>query len=254
MTSMADLNDELFEKIQNQFNKNIANDIHVKKFNELLAAGEASQIDLMNYSRRLGENLSKSFVSVFGSAQLPDEKITYEIANATIKPMTKNAHAIFNRQAKATQKKLDEAQNIGLNAVEAKYSDRRINGIVSKILQPQITTWDEQKKFLDEPIVNICMNFYDDFIHENADFRFRAGMKPKIIRTSEIKCCEWCSKNAGTYDYEDVSDSGNNVFRRHQRCRCSVVFDSGGTAQNVWTKVVYKSSAAVLRQREQAGL
>ena len=63
-----------------------------------------------------------------------------------------------------------------------------------------------------------------------------SGLAPKIKRTSTGHCCEWCEKLAGTYNYEDVRDTGNNVFRRHRHCRCTVEFITNGKRQNVHTK------------------
>ena len=65
----------------------------------------------------------------------------------------------------------------------------------------------------------------------------KAGLRPKIRRTSTGKCCEWCNRLTGVYDYEAVSDTGNDVFRRHKHCRCTVEYDAGdGKVTNVHTK------------------
>ena len=63
-----------------------------------------------------------------------------------------------------------------------------------------------------------------------------SGLAPKIKRTSTGHCCEWCEKLVGTYNYEDVRDTGNDVFRRHRHCRCTVEFITNGKRQNVHTK------------------
>lgn len=44
---------------------------------------------------------------------------------------------------------------------------------------------------------------------------------------------------AGVYDYSKVSNTGNNVFRRHANCDCTVVYDPGDGSkkvQDVWSK------------------
>lgn len=86
-------------------------------------------------------------------------------------------------------------------------------------------------------MVNFMQSVVDDTVKVNADFQYKAGMSPKIRRTSTGKCCEWCDKVAGVYEYKDISGKGNNVFRRHRCCRCLVEYDPGdGKVQNVHTK------------------
>ena len=89
---------------------------------------------------------------------------------------------------------------------------------------------------LNESVVNFTMLVVDDAIKENAGIQFMSGLAPKIKRTSTGKCCKWCDRLVGTYNYEDVRDTGNNVFRRHRHCRCTVEFITNGKRQNVHTK------------------
>lgn len=81
------------------------------------------------------------------------------------------------------------------------------------------------------------MAVIDDLIKTNADFHYKAGLSPKIIRKSNGSCCDWCSNLVGVYDYEDVKDTGNAVFRRHRHCDCTVIYDpgDGGKKRNVHT-------------------
>lgn len=68
-------------------------------------------------------------------------------------------------------------------------------------------------------------------------FQYKAGLSPKIIRTTTGKCCKWCDNLEGMYEYEKVLDTGNDVFRRHEHCRCMVEHDNGdGKRINVHTK------------------
>ncbi|MBO4861480.1 MAG: hypothetical protein J5535_01100, partial [Firmicutes bacterium] len=68
----------------------------------------------------------------------------------------------------------------------------------------------------------------------NADFHYKTGLSPKIVRTAEAKCCDWCASLEGEYDYplEDTE-----VYRRHDNCRCIVEYKPGdGRKQDVHTK------------------
>ena len=67
-----------------------------------------------------------------------------------------------------------------------------------------------------------------------VNFQGRSGLTPKIIRKAERKCCDWCAQLAGEYDYPDIPD---DVYRRHERCQCTVEYDPGeGRRQNVHTR------------------
>lgn len=63
----------------------------------------------------------------------------------------------------------------------------------------------------------------------------KAGLQPRIIRKATGTCCEWCKNLAGTYDYPVENE---DVYRRHERCRCTVDYDPGGAKrfQDVHTK------------------
>jgi hypothetical protein len=71
-------------------------------------------------------------------------------------------------------------------------------------------------------------NFYqstvDEAVRANADFQWKAGLEPKVTRLAKYDCCKWCQSLEGTYRYEDVSDSGNDVWRRHKNCKCLIVY------------------------------
>ena len=98
-------------------------------------------------------------------------------------------------------------------------------------------SFDNVSWLLDAVVSNFCMSIVDDFVRENADFQYNAGMSPKIVRTTDGKCCKWCDKLAGTYDYEKVRNTGNDVFRRHRNCGCIVAYDPGdGRIQNAHSK------------------
>jgi len=75
----------------------------------------------------------------------------------------------------------------------------------------------------------------DSMLKKNAEFRSKAGLRPRIIRKSEYRCCEWCSKMEGICDCPN--NVPHDVYRRHERCRCVVEYESGsGKRQNVWSK------------------
>ncbi len=85
-------------------------------------------------------------------------------------------------------------------------------------------------------IENFCRNIVADSATKNAKFATKAGLKAKIIRKSSGHCCKWCSSLAGEYTYPDVP---RDVYRMHENCDCTVVFDPADGSkryQDVWSK------------------
>jgi hypothetical protein len=109
---------------------------------------------------------------------------------------------------------------------------------------------EEALIWLREPIINNCEAFFDDFIDTNAKFRNDVGLKTTLTRTAEANCCSWCSALAGTYEYGKAPD---DIYRRHEFCRCTVTYQSEKQSQNVWTKRIWKSTPEELAARQQAG-
>ena len=128
-------------------------------------------------------------------------------------------------QAEKLQQALNEAAGIGINAIVPDANKDQIDGIIHGISSAQ-SYEHYQESFLDQ-IENFGEGVVDDFVRENADFQYHAGLSPTIERKTDGKCCPWCSALAGTYPYEDVRNAGNDVFRRHRNCHCQVLFNPG---------------------------
>ena len=108
----------------------------------------------------------------------------------------------------------------------------RIDGIVNKI--SEYDDFAEGKWLLDEPIKNFTQSIVDDTIKTNADFQYKSGLTPKIVRKEVGSCCDWCKEVVGVYEYPDVT---KDVYKRHRFCRWTVEYFPGdGRKQDVHTK------------------
>lgn len=137
---------------------------------------------------------------------------------------------IADVSAKA-QQALNDKLGIGIKAIKPEVSKDRIDGLVTEIVN---NGYDKIEKSFSDQIVNYGQSVVDDTVRTNADFHYKAGLQPRIIRRAEAKCCEWCSRLGGSYEYPDVP---KDVYRRHANCRCAVEYDAGGgKRQNVHTK------------------
>lgn len=74
---------------------------------------------------------------------------------------------------------------------------------------------------------------YDRNMKQGAKTCAEAGLKTYIIRNSASGCCKWCDEVAGKFAY---GSEPKDVYRRHDNCSCSVVYESGRGRQNVWSK------------------
>lgn len=90
------------------------------------------------------------------------------------------------------------------------------------------------QRFLGEPTRNLIHAMYDDYVEANVRFRSRAGIKTFIIRREMARCCDWCHALAGIHE---SGKEPNNVYRRHDNCRCMVTFrNEKGTYTDAWSK------------------
>ena len=97
------------------------------------------------------------------------------------------------------------------------------------------TDMKQLSRVLHRALSNMSQSMIDRYIEKNAQFRYDAGLSPKIIRTSSGHCCEWCNQVAGKYSYPDVP---KDVYRRHDNCDCTVEYynSKDGYKQDVWDK------------------
>ena len=243
---MEDVSPALRDQMSAAFLRKREADPEIKAFRRKLEAKTATQADAAAYAERLGQLARDAIRETLTPEALPNETLYFNILQNTVDILFRNAHGLVNQAAAETQKAIDEAQGIGLNAVPGPYPERRARDLLYKA---GAQAYQEAMKTLGEPVVNLTQSFHDEFIRTNAETRFKAGMAPQIVRTAAGKCCGWCDALAGRYDYEDVRDTGNDVFRRHERCRCVVEFITDGKRQDVWSKKIFGADEETLRQR-----
>lgn len=232
---MEDIAPKLLEEIKTEFNNKVKRSKKVSSFLLKVKNGKADFTDAQLYSKELGEILGNTFKEVLKAEALPDGRLYWNIAEKTIKPMLHNNYELVMSASEEVQKIIDIIDGIGLKPVRPKLNNDRVKGLLDNATNADLYT-DEAQKRITEPTINITESFFDDFIKTNAQVRYLAGLNPQIIRTAESKACKWCKAQAGVYDYEDVSDTGSDVFRRHENCHCQVIYKNGKQRQDVWTK------------------
>ena len=195
--------------------------------------GTATFAEAQQYSLEVSRLIGVAYEKHISSAVLPDGRMYYNIASRLIPDTLDENYKAVSDYAVEVLKKLNENARIGLKAKAAEKDADRINGLVN--LASSAEQYDDVSEKLLTAFENFSQSIVDKIIQTNADLHYRAGLTPKIIRKSERKCCEWCANLAGEYDYP--TDMPDDVFRRHENCRCTVEYDPGsGKRQNVHTK------------------
>ncbi len=246
---VADVVPILNERIERSFRTNMLRDRRIAQISKRIRDGTATFIEAHDYAERIGENLSRSFLSNLTENALPDGRLYYNIANRTVVPALQVNHITINEAAEEIQNAIDLKNGIGLKSVRADFPKDRIQGLIDKMTADGITLIEAQS-WLKEPLINNLEAFVDDFIKENAKVRSNAGLKTTITRIAAPGCCDWCDALAGTYEY---GSEPQDVYRRHQFCRCIVTFQSKKTSQDVWSKKIWQSSEEEIERRKEIG-
>ena len=239
----------LNEKIQTSFKGNVMKDRRVSRVSKRIRDGTATLADAHTYAASLGEDLSKALLDNLTESALPNGTLYYNIAERTVIPALQTNYDLVNEAAEKIQTIVDKKNKIGLKGVKAEFPRERIQGLIDKMTSDDITP-EEVAAWLREPIVNNSEAFMDDYVEANAKFRTESGLKAKLIRKAEAKCCDWCAALEGEYDYGSAPD---DIYRRHEFCRCTVTYQTEKTSQGVWSKRTWKTSPEDLSERKAAG-
>lgn len=231
---MEDIAPQLLETLQKRFNEKISVNPKIRAMLKRIESGGATYADAEDYALQIGQALAEVFRENLSSAVLPDGRMYYNIADRVLRPLLEADHDIVSEAAAMVQTALNQKANIGIRAQTVPVNEDRIYGIVNKVSEAD--TFDDVAWVLDEPVRNFSMNVVDETLRANVEFHGRSGYRPKVVRKAERKCCKWCSDLNGVYDYPDVPQ---DVYRRHERCRCTVEFDPADgkrRRQNVHSK------------------
>lgn len=253
---MYDVAPDILELVREYFAELLADNKIIQEIEDKISAGIATYGDADVYAVEIGDMLAKAYMKITGD-MLPDGKMYYNIAEKVLRPTLEENYAIVSDMAERVQKGLNTKAGLGLNAIKPDIDNSRVDGFIDRVADAD--SFDSIKWILEEPVRNFAQNIVDETVRQNANFHANIGLKPKIVRKAEARRidtyykygpngkrwgpyiqympCQWCLSLEGEYNYEDVSNTGNDVFRRHERCRCIVEYYPGdGRVQNAHTK------------------
>lgn len=249
---MSELGQEILDNVSNKFIQGMKKDKKIKTLAKKIRDGTDYAV-ANDYAVRAGEILSNALIEETKGLAF----ISEEVAREVLEPVLTANYEVVKEVGKTVQQNMNTANGIGLEVLTPDLDTSRINGLIEKV--SSYATMEEGQWVLGEPIINYSQAVIDQAIHKNAKAHGRMGLSPVIIRKAEsagtryrtIKRgrktysypykipCEWCQALEGTYDYADVRDTGNDVFRRHDSCRCTVTYKEGNKSQDVWNKAVW---------------
>ena len=106
---------------------------------------------------------------------------------------------------------------------------------------------DKIKDIILRSTENSVASVADDNVKANMEVETGAGMEPKILRSSDGKCCAWCSSLVGEY-YED--EAPDDIYARHDNCNCTVTYISEKGYQDAHSKkLIDQQELEVRRER-----
>lgn len=226
----SDVVPELLDEIQKDFDRQFSSNSIVIDIYGKIRSRVATYKEANEFSIQCGEMLARSINKYVTADVLPEGRMWYNIATRILTPTLRNNYSLITDVTNAAQSIFNEKNGIGFKPITPTFNTNRLNGLIDKVSNAE--NYDDVAWVLDEPIVNFSQNIVDQAIKDNAEFQYRSGMTPKIRRTVVGGCCEWCQRLAGTYNYPYVP---SDVYRKHDRCRCTVEYISIDKRENVWT-------------------
>ncbi|MFX3746175.1 hypothetical protein [Streptococcus suis] len=228
-----DMLPDLLKEVQEKFEVSYGKSEKVRNAFEELKKKRATYATVNDFALEVGDILAEALSSSVTGDRLPDGKMYYNIAQRLLTDTLGHNFELVSGYTGQVQEDLNRSANIGLQVQVPEVNQDRIDGLVNRLSSED--EFDKVSWLLQESIINFTQSVVDDIIKANAEFHYDSGLSPQIIRKEGGKCCGWCREVVGIYQYPKVP---KDVYRRHQRCRCTVDYDpKNGKIQDVWRKL-----------------
>lgn len=207
-----------FEDIRQEFIDAVNNDKRCQELYKKIRSGDASYKTGSQLAVRIGETLGKVL------KKYAPQTSVYEWDLSDLLPKSLGLdHRMIATACEQIQERMNKDAGLGIKPKAPKFDYDRVQGLIKELEDHADNFGDIEKGFYDQ-IVNFSQSVTDYAIHDNMQLMARAGIKTMVIRQAEFRACPWCREVAGTYDYTEVKETGNDVWRRHENCRCTIDF------------------------------
>lgn len=204
-----------FEDIKGEFLARLESDRRAAALMSSIESGTATYATVTQYAERVGEALG--YVLRFHA---PIEDISEWDIDDLIPRSLGLDHRIVVNACRQVQEAMNRDAGVGISFQEPKFDGERAYGIVEELRSnPEFINIEET--FYDQ-ISNFSQSVVDSSVRANAAVASGAGIKTWVIRTASSGACKWCRSVAGKYNYEDVKGTGDDVWRRHENCNCTI--------------------------------
>ena len=231
---MEDVAPQLVENVTGEFRRLYDASGKIKGLLAKVKAKTATYAEAQEYAIEVSRLIGQAWAKCVTPDTLPEGRMYYNIAARLVPAALDENHELVAGYAAEVQKGLNDRAGIGLKVQRAEQDRDRVKGLVE--LACSTEQYEDTESRLLSAFENFSQHIVDETIRRNAELHHNAGLRPKIIRRSTGKCCRWCQALAGTYDYPDVD---RDVYRRHDHCRCTVLYDPADgskSVQNVHTR------------------
>ena len=231
----SDVSKELLRKINKSFTLSYQKSEKVRKLLLAIKSKNCDYLKAMEYAEEVGRILAEAYMKNLSSDVLPDGKMYYDIASAILNPTLENNYGLISSYVCGAMDVMNEKAGINVKARKPSYNASKTLGLIKKVSEAEY--FDDVKNYLNEPVITNALSIVDEGARTNADLHYSMGYKPVIVRRASFGCCKWCRGLAGTQEYYPTMN--RDIFRRHQNCRCTVIYDPGnndGKVQDVYSK------------------
>ena len=210
------------QKAWDLFLENVKNSNKAQKLMKAIGNSSATYIDAQEYSSLLSDLLVQSVSEIYptnSSDVLKTLKDSY---------FCKNYFSHIDNYVYSMQKAMNQANNIGLNAVKPSLKTQLVNDDTVYTDNYNL----DIKRYKD--LVELSGNKRVDTIQQaNAKFQDKAGYGITVSRKydgrglSDGRTCEWCLERVGSnVPYKQAVSRG--MFQRHEGCHCIIEYNNNG--------------------------
>lgn len=206
-----------FDDIREIFKKEVETDKQAVKLWKAVVDGGGYSAST-RYARRIGEILAKVLLTY-----APEAIGEWDLNDLIPRSLGLDMNYVV-RACAETQAIQNKQLEVGIKFQEVDFNADRAYGIVTELENSE--NFSEVYEKIKNQFTNFSESIVDDEIRANASQLWKSGIKTQVIRRAEATACAWCNSVSGAYDYSEVSDTGNDVWRRHIGCHCTIDFIS----------------------------
>ena len=221
---------QAYERVTAEYERRAAADRRLTALRNKLGAETVTLKDAHNYVDRSAE----LFGQAFGRTVLD---IAQGEREGTCTALMRDRVSDIDEVSESVQSAVLARQGLNISPKSEAYPEKRIFTLAHSLEDPTATE-EQITRRAESASATVLRARFDENMKKGAKTCAEAGLKTYIVRDGSSKCCPWCGEIVGRYVY---GSEPKDVYRRHDNCSCSVVYESGRGRQNVWSKQYWSS-------------